>query len=254
MRAFSVKHSARDGFSTYRVAVTDERGQPTLPLFPLQTVLLPSAVLPLHLFEPRYRQLAMDLLTEQVPDRRFGIVAIRNSAVREVETLDHVHAVGCTALLGDSKRLPDGRFDIVTTGERRFRLLTIDRTRAPYLVGKVEWLPDERLPPNAQEAAAKLAASARAAHRRYCESAWDHDAWTTPEPDTDPTDLAYRLAADCLLPLADRQRLLAERHPLRRLRLICQLLAREAGFVSALGAVPAPPHELFDLTAPTTLN
>jgi Lon protease-like protein len=236
------------------LAVTDEQRQDTLPLFPLQTVLLPSAVLPLHLFEPRYRQLAVDLLTEHVPDRRFGIVAIRNSVVREVETLDHVYAIGCTALLGESKRLPDGRFDIVTTGESRFRLLSIDRTRAPYLVGTVEWQPDERLPSAAEEAVARLSASARAAHRRYCESAWDRETWESPEPGTDPAQLAYQLAADCLLPLADRQRLLEERHPLRRLRLVCRLLAREAGFLSALRAVPAPAHELLDITARATLN
>jgi uncharacterized protein len=236
------------------LAVTDERSQATVPLFPLQTVLLPSTVLPLHLFEPRYRQLAADLLSGTVPDRRFGIVAIRNSAVREVETLDHVYAIGCTALLGESERLPDGRYDIVTTGERRFRLLSIDHTRAPYLVGEVEWLPDDPLPPATREAAAALSASARLAHRKYCESAWDRGAWKSPEPGADPAELAHLLAADCLLPLADRQRVLEETHPLRRLQLVHHLLAREAGFLAALRAVPAPPPELHDLGAPATLN
>lgn len=216
----------------------------TLPLFPLQTVLLPGAVLPLHLFEPRYRQLAVDLMTGTVPDRRFGIVAIKTAALREVETVDHVHPVGCTALLGESKRLPDGRFDIITTGERRFRLLDVDHTRAPYLVGTVEWLPDERLPPAASEATARLSEAARSAYRRYCEAAWNRDSWSTPGPETDVAELAYLLAADCLLPLADRQLLLAETHPLRRLRMVCRLLSREAGFLSTLHAVPAPPADL----------
>lgn len=234
--------------------MTDERRQATLPLFPLQTVLLPSTVLPLHLFEPRYRQLAVDLLTGAVPGRRFGVVAIRSSAVREVETLDHVYAIGCTALLDESKRLPDGRYDIVTTGERRFRLLSIDRTRAPYLVGEVEWLPDEQLPPTAIEAAIRLSAAARSAHRRYCESAWNPGAWKAPEPDATLAELAYRLAADCLLPLADRQRVLEETHSLRRLRLVHHLLTREAGFLTALRAVPAPPPEMHELDAPATLN
>ena len=234
--------------------MTDARRQATLPLFPLQTVLLPLTVLSLHLFEPRYRQLAVDLLTGTVPDRRFGIVAIRNSTVREVETLDHVYVIGCTALLGESKRLPDGRYDIVTTGERRFRLLSIDRTRAPYLVGEVEWLPDEPLPPAAREVAARLSESARSAHRRYCEAAWDSGAWKPPAPGAGPAEWAHLLAADCLLPLADRQRVLEERHPLRRLRLVHHLLVREAGFVAALRAVPAPPPETQDLGAPATLN
>jgi Lon protease-like protein len=234
--------------------VTDERSGVVLPLFPLQTVLLPSVALPLHLFEPRYRQLARDLLTGAVPDRRFGVVAIRTSAVREVETLDHVHPVGCTAIMGDCARLPDGRFDIMTTGERRFRLVEIDHTRAPYLLGRVEWLPDEHLPPATGEAAGKFADAARAAHHKYCESAWDRDSWQPPPSDTEPGLLAYLLASDCLLPVPDRQRLLEERHPLRRLRLLCHLLAREAGFLSALRAVPAPPPELVDLSAPASLN
>lgn len=226
----------------------------TLPLFPLQTVLLPGATLPLHLFEPRYRQLAVDLLTGAVPDRRFGIVAIKTAGVREVETLDHVYGIGCTALLSDSKRLPDGRFDIMTHGERRFRLLDVDVTRAPYLVGTVEWVSDEQLPPASSEATARLAGAARSAYRRYCESAWDRESWTPPPPNTHPIDLAYLLAADCLLPLADRQRLLEETHPLRRLRTVCRLLAREAGFLSTLHAVPAPPPELPHLTTPSYLN
>lgn len=234
--------------------MTDEPRQATLPLFPLQTVLLPSTELPLHLFEPRYRQLAADLLTGALPDRRFGIVAIRNSAVREVETLDHVYPVGCTALLTESTRLPDGRYDIKTTGERRFRLLSIDRTRAPYLVGEVVWLPDEPLPPGAREAAEGLSASARSVYRRYCESAWERGSWQSPEPGTDPARLANLLAADCLLPLADRQQVLEETHPLRRLSLVYRLLAREAGFLSALRAVPAPPPELHELSAPAALN
>ncbi|TVT18248.1 LON peptidase substrate-binding domain-containing protein [Amycolatopsis acidiphila] len=226
----------------------------TIPLFPLQTVLLPGAALPLHLFEPRYRQLAVDLRSGVVPDRRFAVVAIKTAAVREVELVEHVHEIGCTALLEESERLPDGRFDILTVGERRFRVLDIDATRAPYLIGTVEWVEDDRPPPGAGEAAAQLAGAARSAYRRYCESAWDRSTWTAPAPDTDPVDLAYLLAADCLLPLPDRQRLLEETHPLRRLSMVCRLLSREAGFLSALHAVPAPPAQLPHLTTRGCLN
>lgn len=229
-------------------------GKTTIPLFPLQTVLLPGAVLPLHLFEPRYRQLAADLRTGVVPDRRFGIVAIKAAGTREVELVEHVHEIGCTALLEESERLPDGRFDILTVGERRFRVLDIDTTRAPYLVATVDWVDDDRPPPGAAEAAAQLAGAARSAYRRYCESAWDSTTMTTPAPDVHPVDLAYLLAADCLLPLSDRQRLLEETHPLRRLSMVCRLLSREAGFLSALHAVPAPPAQLPHLTTRACLN
>lgn len=226
----------------------------TLPLFPLQTVLLPGAALPLHLFEPRYRQLAVDLMTGKIPDRTFGVVAISTAAVREVELLEHVYEVGCSAYLDESERLPDGRFDILTQGRRRFRLLDIDSTRAPYLFGTVDWLDDEEMPPAAQEATDRLGSAARSAHRRYCESAWDDRIRQAPPADTPPGELAYRLAADCLLPIGDRQLLLEETHPLRRLRMVCKFLSREAGFLSALHAVPAPPAQLPHLTTRAVLN
>ncbi|MFF5990524.1 LON peptidase substrate-binding domain-containing protein [Prauserella flavalba] len=223
----------------------------TLPLFPLQTVLLPGAHLPLHIFEPRYRQLTIDLVTETVPDRLFGIVAIRTALVREVEELEHVHVVGCAARLRQAKRLPDGRFDIVTTGARRFRLVDMDTRSAPYLVGTVEWVDDHPLPSGSDEVAARLGDLARAAHRRYCASAWERDGWEAPPPDTSAEELAYLLASDCLLPLADRQALLEERNPLRRLRTVCKLLTREAGFLSELRAVPAPFTEVDNASKPS---
>lgn len=231
-----------------------DNGKITLPLFPLQTVLLPGAALPLHLFEPRYRQLAVDLLTGKIPDRTFGVIAISSAAVREIELVEHVHKVGCSALLEESERLPDGRFDILTQGKRRFRLLDIDTTRAPYLVGTIEWVDDEKMPPAAAEATERLSIAARSAYRRYCESAWDDRTWAPPVEHTEPGDLGYLLAADCLLPLADRQLLLEETHPLRRLRMVCKLLSREAGFLSALHAVPAPPAQLPHLTTRAVLN
>lgn len=225
----------------------NDRRRARLPLFPLQTVLLPGVYLPLHIFEPRYRQLTVDLVRQASEDRMFGVVAIRTSLVSEVEDLSHVHSVGCTALLREAKQLPDGRFDIVTTGQRRFGLLDIDTASAPYLVGTVEWLDDAPVPASARQPAARLAELARAAHRRYCDSAWDRSEWHEPPGDAEVSRLAYLLAADCLLPLLDRQRLLEETNPLRRLQVICRLLTREAGFLSALRAVPAPLTDLGNL-------
>lgn len=226
----------------------------SLPLFPLHTVLLPGVHLPLHIFEPRYRQLTIDLVTEVVPDRLFGVVAIRTSVVREVERLEHVHGIGCAALLREAKRLPDGRFDIITTGHRRFRLLELDTRAAPYLMGKVEWVDDTPLPAGGEEVGARLAEVARAAHQRYCTSAWEGDSWRSPASDVEPAALAYLLAADCMLPLADRQALLEESQPLHRLRLVCQLLNREAGFLSKLHAVPPPYSEVGDHLSSPNLN
>ena len=122
----------------YRLAgVTD-----TLPLFPLSTVLLPGAALPLHIFEARYRQLVLDLVNDVVPDRRFGVVGIRQGWEVGDDNVDSMYDVGCTAVLQQVQQLPQGRYDITADGEHRFRLLQIDREAAPYLMARVEWLPD----------------------------------------------------------------------------------------------------------------
>ncbi|OLF16106.1 LON peptidase substrate-binding domain-containing protein [Actinophytocola xanthii] len=220
----------------------------TLPLFPLQTVLLPGTTLPLHVFEPRYRQLTVDLITETLPGKRFGVVALKPSHDVEITSCEQLRAIGCAAVLRQVTRLPDGRFDIVTLGERRFRLLAVDSTSAPYLMGAVEWVPDApAVVPGqreAEDAVASLANTARAAYRRYCQAAWQQGDWDEPAEDVEIAQLAHLLATDCLLPLEDRQRLLEETRPLHRLRLAGRLLNREAGILTALRAVPAPPAEL----------
>lgn len=113
-----------------------------LPLFPLNTVLFPGMQLKLHIFEPRYKSLMNQLIDEKEP---FGVVLIRQGAeVGSKETVPF--DVGCTAAIGEVKRLPLGRMNIVTTGRRRFRINAIDRSRA-YLVGDVDYfLPQDDRP------------------------------------------------------------------------------------------------------------
>ncbi len=213
----------------------------TLPLFPLGTVLLPGATLPLHIFEPRYRQLVVDLVTGAVPDREFGVVAVREGWTPDDDGLDGLHGIGCTADLRAVQRRPDGRSDIVTRGARRFRLLDVDADSKPYMVGSVEHLPDDEPADDAPaEMTRILSSAARAAHRRYCATAWKTGDWSEPEPDLEPGTLPHVLAADCLLPIGDRQRLLEQTSPVERLRLVRVLLARETGLLAQLRAVPAP--------------
>jgi Lon protease-like protein len=200
---------------------------------------MPGALLPLHIFEPRYRQLTIDLVTGAVPDKEFGVVAVREGWTPDDDGAAGLHAVGCTAELRDVRRLPDGRFDIVTRGARRFRLLDIDAESKPYLMGSVEFLPDGDAEPGA-ELTSMLTAAARTAHRRYCATAWKSDDWSEPDADVPPDHLPHVLAADCLLPLADRQGLLEQTSPTERLRMVRLLLARETGLLTQLRAVPAP--------------
>lgn len=211
----------------------------TLPVFPLGTVLLPGASLPLHIFEPRYRQLTVDLVTGAVPDKQFGVVAVREGWAPDEHGMAGLHHVGCTAELRDVRRLPDGRFDVVARGVRRFRLLDLDTESKPYLMGEVEYLPDDTCAPVAEETRT-LVAAARDAHRRYCATAWKSDDWSEPEHDIAPDTLAHVLAGDCLLPIGDRQQLLEQTCPTKRLEMVRALLAREAGLLAQLRAVPAP--------------
>ena len=87
-----------------------------LPLFPLGLVLYPGVMLPLHIFEERYRRLVRDLLDMQDGSRLFGVVAIK--AGREVGTdgITALHEIGCTAELRYAEAYEDGRFDIIVTG------------------------------------------------------------------------------------------------------------------------------------------
>ena len=93
-----------------------------LPIFPLSNVVLfPRVKTPLHLFEPRYRQLARDVLQG---DRRIGMVVVRPEHVDEMPGDPPIYPVGCAGVITESHRLPDGRYDIVLLGEHRVRLVS----------------------------------------------------------------------------------------------------------------------------------
>ena len=125
-----------------------------IPLFPLGTPLFPGVVMPLQIFEPRYRRLMRDLMAlPEAGDRRFfGVVAIRQGwEVEQVAPAEALYDIGCTARLQAIRPQPDGAFRIVTVGGDRFRLLdVVVGEDPPYLQGEVEWLADEEA---AEEAA-----------------------------------------------------------------------------------------------------
>ncbi|MPQ99253.1 peptidase S16 [Modestobacter sp. I12A-02628] len=125
-----------------------------IPLFPLGSPLFPGVVLPLQVFEPRYRRLVADLVALPAgSDRRFfGVVAIRQGwEVERVAPAEALFDIGTTALLRAVTPQPDGGFRIVTVGGDRFRLLDVHvADDPPYLQADVEWLADEEA---AEEAA-----------------------------------------------------------------------------------------------------
>src|ERR1035438_5172606 len=106
----------------------------TLPLFPLGTVLYPGVLLPLHIFEERYRQLVRDLLAGPEP-RQFGVIAIRKGRETGVDGISALHEIGCVAEVRQIREHEDGRYDLITAGAARFRLLALE-TGVPYLQGE----------------------------------------------------------------------------------------------------------------------
>src|SRR5215471_15608478 len=113
----------------------------TMPLFPLGTVLYPGLMLPLHIFEDRYRQLVSDLLDGPEP-RDFGVIAIRKGRETGIDGVSALYEVGCMARLRQVRPHDDGRFDLVAVGTQRFRLMGLDHSR-PYLRGEIELLAEE---------------------------------------------------------------------------------------------------------------
>ena len=200
-----------------------------LPLFPLGTVLFPGLVLPLHVFEERYRRLVRDLVTEPEAERQFGVVAIREGREVGSDGVRALHPVGCIARLRRVDPYDDGRFDILSTGTQRFRLDGVD-TSLPYLRGDVEIL-DE---PTGESPAplAGVVASAFDAYRRAL------GATASAELPEEPQSLSYLVAATMVLELSDKQRLLEAPDTTDRLRRELRLLRRETALLGLLPSLP----------------
>lgn len=205
-----------------------------LPLFPLGTVLFPGLVLPLRVFEERYRLLVRELLAGPHP-RRFGVVGIELGHEVGDGAARRLAQVGCVAEVRTVTPYDDGRFDLVTVGGARFRLREVDHSR-PYLTGEVEFLPDEAGadPAPAARRAARLFRLYR--HRLAAVGAELHEAIDLPE---DPVRLSYLIAAAVVLDHHDRQRLLEAADATDRLRAEQDLLMREIRLLDALPTVPA---------------
>ena len=209
----------------------------TLPLFPLGTVLYPGLLLPLNIFEERYRALVRDLLDGPEP-RRFGVIAIRKGRETGVDGISALYQIGCTATVREVAEQDDGRYHVVTVGTQRFRLASLDNSR-PYLQGEVDLLEEEV----GDEAAAGLAVHAvQRGFHGYVEALASRESVevTAPELPDEPLLLSYLVAASMILDLSVRQDLLAEPDAERRLGAERALLARETTMLRSLTATPAP--------------
>lgn len=209
----------------------------TIPLFPLGTVLYPGLLLPLHVFEDRYRQLVRDLLDSR-EIMRFGVIAIREGRETGTDGVRALHEVGCTAMVRRVNEHDDGRFDLVTVGEQRFQLGGLGAP-APYLRAEVEFLAEEV---GEEEAAGQSVRQVAEAFGSYLEalSARGVTQVNVPELPRDPVTLSYLVAASVVADLPDKQALLAAPDAVRRLGAERALLARETAMLRTLTAAPAP--------------
>ena len=224
-----------------------------LPLFPLGSVLFPGLVLPLNIFEARYRALARDLLAipEDEP-RQFGVVAIRDGS--EVapsgpgaadagpasgfgpDLSTALHRVGCVADTASLSEKEGGGYEMVATGTTRFRLLSVDLT-GPYLMGEVEEFPEE--PGEGADALAGAVERAFRTYQKQLAGARERTLSATQELPDRPSVLSYLVAAATVVEVPVKQRLLEAPDTAARLRQELKLLRLETAVIGKLPSLPA---------------
>ena len=198
----------------------------TLPLFPLSLVLFPGMTLPLHIFEERYKRMIGLCIRENYD---FGVVLA--GAPLAVPGRCLTYPVGTTAHITGATRFPDGAMNLITTGERRFRVHSLD-WEMEYCLARVEWLPE----PVSDATLLRDQATRRwNAFRRAIATMTDADFATADVP-TDPTEASYELAASLPVDTVDKQRLLEATDTTARLREILRLTNREHGLLRYLSA------------------
>ena len=201
-----------------------------LPLFPLSTVLFPGALLPLHIFEPRYRLLVRRCVERARP---FGVVFIR--AGEEVGAPADPCAIGTEARIVGLTGLPDGRSFIVTKGERRFAIDSVISDAEPYLVARVRYLSElEGVGARAQidgavEALGAYLLAVAAATDEPGEPGFANDLKAAA-----PVEVAYKIAGALSIDAGERQSLLEMDTASDRLREETRILQRETDLLRDL--------------------
>jgi hypothetical protein len=209
----------------------------TVPVFPLNAVLFPGVVTPLHIFEDRYRALMRDLMALPDPaDRTFAVVAIREGYEVGDRGVQSLHRVGTLVQVTEVERYDDGRFDIEVTGRQRIVLDEVD-AGGEYLTASGDLVDDEEDTEGAdQEAARALAAFED--YRTQLSELRGGPVLAGPMP-SDPAYLSYSLAATCLLSQSERQDLLEAPDAITRLRMLRHSLREEMRAMRALPSLPA---------------
>lgn len=199
-----------------------------LPLFPLNVVLFPHMPLPLHVFEPRYRQMIGECLEE---GHSFGVVAIREGTETGPAT---PHDVGTLAKIVRIERLEDGRMNLLVQGASRFQILQTTDDR-PYLRGQVRIIPESG---DDLDATARLTDATATAFRQYSNLLRElvGEKPEESEPPMEPELLSYLIAAAMNLQVPEKQSLLAEPRTDARLLLELRILRKEIALLKRMVA------------------
>jgi ATP-dependent Lon protease len=197
------------------------RGVSELPIFPLALVLFPGVPLPLHIFEPRYRQMLIDV---RAGNSLFGVSYFdASTSEKEVPSAGHV---GCVAEVTETQPMPDGRSNILTVGIIRYQIEEFQERDEPYLLARVSYFEDEEedagvLSESARDVAETITRIARAVRTINDERANLPDI-----SDTEPQRLSFLVAAAMEVDTDVKQNLLELRSTSERLQRLREMLRR----------------------------
>jgi Lon protease-like protein len=174
-----------------------------LPLFPLDVVLLPGTPLPLHIFEPRYKEMMGECLANNAP---FGVIRALEEGIAEV---------GCTAeIITVTKEYPDGRMDLISEGRKRFEVLELNQDRS-FLRAEILLVTDETGAPASEDKVRAIQV-----HLEILSLAGAVQDLST----ADQNALSFYLAGSLPLDLDFKQKLLAMRSEGLRIRAVADYL------------------------------
>ncbi|HEX9422964.1 MAG TPA: LON peptidase substrate-binding domain-containing protein [Pyrinomonadaceae bacterium] len=192
-----------------------------LPLFPLTVVLFPGVPLPLHIFEPRYRQMLSDI---RAGNSLFGL-SYFDASVAENDS-PPVGSIGCVAKVTDTQSFPDGRSNILTIGVIRYRIEEYLERGNPYLVARVSYFEDECDDSEAIAQSSRDVAEIFTRIARAVRTINDERANLPDIADTEPQRLSFLVAAAMEVDTEVKQELLELRLTSERLRRLRDILGR----------------------------
>ncbi len=203
-----------------------------LPLFPLNVVLFPGQSLPLHIFEPRYKVLIRKCVDTNEP---FGVVLAQD------EEPDRPFDVGTSARVTEIKKMPDGRLNIVTLGEERFRLHDWRESEDGYLIGDVTAFPFD---PEEQYTSEKTDVVSRRLTRYLKHLAKANGMkFRFDQFPTSAVDVALFAAIALRLPLEEKQRLLSQERLADLLTIESEILGEELKMLKIVASAIRPPED-----------